>query len=298
MSRAAASLLDRQRIVVGWVHSSYDRIINIRTPASRLMTLQGGGRLRAPLALSCAGKLEDLVPALATGAMVVRHIEGVVGPSGALKLRFTQAMEWDGHVRPLTSLTDSELFRNADQLEAWLMQHASGRGLASLLPALRGKDSNLSPSGRKILARLKPLLAGRQASTDVLLQMAGSVLGLGEGLTPSGDDFLAGLLAALHISGRRKGLLPPPAHQLLLKTVMNETSDLSAEFIRCALEGNFAESVVLLVEALFVQDQHAWCSHAACLAGSGHSSGIDAMVGMVVGCRFLSKNKHMSFPSG
>jgi len=234
--------------------------------------------------------MEDLVPALAAGAMVVRHVEGVVGPSAALKLRFSRATEWDGRVRPLTSLTGSELYRNADQLEAWLMQHASGRGLASLLPALRGKDSNLSPSGRKILAPLKPLLAGRHPSTTALLQMAGNVLGLGEGLTPSGDDFLVGLLAALRLSGRQKGLLPAPDRHRFLKTVMVETSDLSAEFIRCALEGNFAEPVVLLVESLFVQDPSAWPSNAACLAGTGHSSGIDAMVGMVVGCRFLGNS--------
>ena len=126
--------------------------------------------------------------------------------------------------------------------------------------------------------------------------MAGSVLGLGEGLTPSGDDFLVGLLATLHISGRRNDLLPLPAHQRLLKTVMIQTSDLSAGFIRCAMEGHFAEPVVVLVDSLFVQDRYAWPSHAACLAGAGHSSGIDAMVGLVVGCRFLGKNKYRSSP--
>ena len=46
-SQAAASL-PPQQAVMGRVHSCYARIINVRTPGGRLLTLQGEGMLQAP----------------------------------------------------------------------------------------------------------------------------------------------------------------------------------------------------------------------------------------------------------
>ena len=53
-SQAAASLLPPQQAVIGRVHSCYARIINVRTPSGRLLTLQGEGMLQAPLGLALA----------------------------------------------------------------------------------------------------------------------------------------------------------------------------------------------------------------------------------------------------
>ena len=53
-SQAAASLLTPEQEVMGWVHSCYARIINVRTPSGRLLTLQGEGMLQAPLGLALA----------------------------------------------------------------------------------------------------------------------------------------------------------------------------------------------------------------------------------------------------
>jgi hypothetical protein len=117
--------------------------------------------------------------------------------------------------------------------------------------------------------------------------MAARVLGLGEGLTPSGDDLLVGLLAVLHAAGRAKALLPPPVRRRFLRDVMDGTSDLSAEFLRSAVHGDFSEPVVLLVRSLFAPVPREWRSRARALAAVGHSSGVDAMVGMILGSRLL-----------
>jgi hypothetical protein len=276
---------------VGWVHSCYDHIINIHTPTGRLLTLQGEGSLKSPLALSVAWKLDEALPLLPVGALVVRQVGGVAAPPAALKLILDGAQEWDGRLSPLASLTASGLYRNADELGTWVIQNAFGRGLAPLLLALQGKGNDLSPLGRKVLDVLRPLLAYHQLSTASLIEVAARVLGLGEGLTPSGDDLLVGLLSVLHITGRLNAVLPTPMRPRFLKEVMARTSDLSAEFIRCALEGDFAEPVVLLARSLFDQEPYAWPLHATSLAATGHSSGIDAMVGMVLGCRLVASSR-------
>jgi hypothetical protein len=139
---------------------------------------------------------------------------------------------------------------------------------------------------------LAPLLAAPELSSVAVLETTTQLLGLGEGLTPSGDDLWIGLLAVLHITGRLEEVFPSNAHQRVLQDVLARTSDLSAEFIRCALEGDFAEPVALFVRSLFASGWREWHAYARSLAAVGHSSGVDAMVGIVLGCRLLARLRH------
>ncbi len=289
LSRAAASILQRQRAVVGWVHSCYGRVINIRTPTGRLLTLQGRGRLKGPLAISICGDMERLVSLASTGALVIRDFPGTVATPAALKLVLDDAMVWEGGISPVPSVTGAEIYTIADRLETWMVEAVSGRGLAVLLPVLSGGGNDLSPLDRKVLDAFSPFFLGDRLSTESLFEGACRVLGVGGGLTPSGDDLLVGLMAALHVTGQVDMLLPTPIRYRFLEKVKTETSDLSGEFLRCALEGDFAESIGLLVRSLFGQRPEAWSLHAASLATMGHSSGIDAMVGIVLGCRLMAR---------
>ena len=79
-----------------------------------------------------------------------------------------------------------------------------------------------------------------------------------------------------------------PVREQFYECVRLGTSQLSGEFLRCAFEGHFAEPLVLLVRALCTLATDAWLAHAATLAAVGHSSGVDAMVGIALGCRLLA----------
>jgi hypothetical protein len=287
-TRAAARILQHEQPVVGRVHSCYDHTVNIRTPSGRILTLQAEGLLRAPLAISLAGEMEELLPFPPVGTPVVQHIQNVdVGP-GALKLIFSGTTEWDGRVHPMTQPTAFALSGKAEELSAWLMRHASGCGLAIVLPHLEGTVGHLSFVNRKMVEVIRPFLAGRELSADFLFEIVDRLLGLGEGLTPSGDDLLVGLIVVLHKIGMSEASLPSARHGRFLQEVMAKTSDLSSEFLRCGMEGDFAEPLVLLVDSLFAQEPDVWPLHAANLAAWGHSSGVDAMVGMVLGCRLAA----------
>jgi len=252
------------------------------------LTLHDNGPLKAPLALSIKDKIKIMSSTIPVGTMVVKDAPMDVRYSGALHLIFSEAEEWDGRVTPVMSLTDSEICAKADKLETWLMKHHLQSGLARLLPALRGSENNFSSINSRVLGALKPLLDGCYLSGDALLKVASQVVGLGEGLTPSGDDLLIGLLAVLHMTGRMKNMLPVRAQSRFLNRVKVQTSDLSCEFIRSAIEGNFSEPVVLLARSLFARESCAWPFHASKLASIGHSSGIDLMVGIVFGCRLIA----------
>jgi hypothetical protein len=288
-SQAAASLLRRQQEVIGRVHSCYARIINVRTPGGRLLTLQWEGLLQAPLGLALATDVAALGTHLPVGALVVQDMPTARGYPAALRLRCINTLVWDGQLPAQPGLTPSALASMACGLADWLCLHTPERGLTPLLLALEHGPGGLSATNAAAYTALAPLCSGRQEFVvTTLLTLVKVLVGLGEGLTPSGDDFLVGLLAVLHVTGFLPCRAGSPLHTQFCQCIRLGTSQLSGEFLRCAFEGHFAEPLVMLVRSLCAPVMDAWPAHAATLAAVGHSSGVDAMVGIALGCRLLA----------
>ena len=140
-SQAAARLVHPQQVLIGRVHSCYARIINLQTPAGRLLTLQGEGRLQAPLALALATDVEALGAHLPIGALVVQDISAATGYPAALRLRCTAVPVWDGSLPASPRLTPPVLAHIATALATWLSRYAPMRGLAPLARLCRRRVS-------------------------------------------------------------------------------------------------------------------------------------------------------------
>jgi hypothetical protein len=288
-SQAAASLLPPQQEVIGQVHSCYARIINVRTPGGRLLTFQGEGLLQAPLGLALATDVAVLGTHLPVGALVIQDMPTARSYPAALRLYCLDALVWDGQVPAQPGLTTSALAGMAYGLADWLCLHTPERGLTPLLLALEHGPMGLSATHAAAYTALAPLCSGRQEFVvTTLLTLVKALVGLGQGLTPSGDDFLVGLLAVLHVTGSLPCRAGSPLHTQFCQCIRLGTSQLSGEFLCCAFEGHFAEPLVMLVQALCAPASDAWPAHAATLAAVGHSSGVDAMVGIALGCRLLA----------
>jgi hypothetical protein len=279
-SLAAAALLQRHTPRVGRIHSCYARILNIQTADGELLTLQGPGWLQAPCAASLAVNLESYATRCVPGDLVAQARE----EPAALHLATAGATLWDGRLFPMPNLTMATHRDAADKLTQWLVQHARERGVVPVLDALNGIRVR-SPLHRRICNALATVLAGRRVSADALRVLAARVIGLGEGLTPSGDDLLVGLLAVLHLAGYAPILLHAPTW---LNSLMANTTDLSAAFILGALKGHFAEPIVRFMQVLYRIEARDWQARAADLARVGHSSGVDAMVGMAFANQLLA----------
>lgn len=102
------------------------------------------------------------------------------------------------------------------------------------------------------------------------------LVGLGEGLTPAGDDFLIGVLAALEwmgADGPRRRLTQALAGRL------DGTTTLSRAFLARAMEGEYSQPVLDLFRAL--EDPAATAQATARLCAIGHSSGSDMLGGIL-----------------
>lgn len=163
--------------------------------------------------------------------------------------------------------------------KAWadLREHAPRESLARVLHSRQavvqpGRDA---PWGTAIATGVRLLLDGREA------EGVGSLCGAGIGLTPSGDDFLTGHLAARHLL-TRLGLdrFTIPLTQFARHAV--HTTLLSRVAMALAAEGCFVVRVKAYVEALARGDIETVRLHAREILRMGFTSGADMLTGLLL----------------
>lgn len=125
----------------------------------------------------------------------------------------------------------------------------------------------------------------RAGGVEAVQHAASRLVGLGAGLTPTGDDFLCGFhAAALCRSGARPGdsrLLA--ALGQAVRERLGATTALSATLLRSALAGHFFEPLMALAEACAGKPGCGAPAAVLRLASVGHSSGLDAATGFFYG---------------
>ena len=106
--------------------------------------------------------------------------------------------------------------------------------------------------------------------------------GLGRGLTPQGDDFVAGLLFALHL---REWLFGESVKQVIadIQTAAQSNNPFSRAMLDCAAQGRAFERLKNLVVSLFGTDAGLIEAGTRELTAIGASSGADIAVGLLFG---------------
>ena len=105
------------------------------------------------------------------------------------------------------------------------------------------------------------------------------LLGLGPGLTPSGDDFLGGAmiaLAALGEPGRARRLA-----DLILPSAAHLTGKISVAHLACAAKGEGAAALHGALAVLARPEPGAMGTALAAIDRIGHCSGWDGLAGAV-----------------
>lgn len=134
-----------------------------------------------------------------------------------------------------------------------------------------GRRNALSAHAEPALAALDEWLDGRS-----LAGAAQGLIGLGPGLTPSGDDYFAGMLVALRAAGR--GPLADALWRWLRPRLDERTSSLSAAHLAAAAAGEAHEALHACVAKL-LGGAGDWAALLARLGTLGHCSGWDGLAG-------------------
>ncbi len=119
-----------------------------------------------------------------------------------------------------------------------------------------------------------------------LLQEANALVGLGEGLTPSGDDFLGGLLFCVNTIQRLyPGFinLDSSEQALFIESTRQRTHLISFTLLKDLTNGQAVEPLHELIHSVLSDQPPESIRPVSCLTQIGHSTGWDLLTGVLTG---------------
>jgi hypothetical protein len=201
-------------------------------------------------------------------------------PAPAAPSRVAAAIAAARAVLPPPAL-DGELLAAADL--------RATKGLAAGAPRLLERPPAPAPAstGLAAVARQPRGRAAAPAPTWTGLAAAARRLaGVGPGLTPAGDDVLAGLLLA----ERFKGSDPAGAWRAVAPALPATTS-IGRVYLRAAARGECAQPVARVLDAALRGDAEAAARRAPALAGWGATTGPALLAGVAAGFRHSGERR-------
>ena len=208
--------------------------------------------------------------------------EGINFESSELRIDFKNAKVWSPEK---LILIETEMEYQRQRMRYFVDQLYNldpSKGWAFLVP---GQPQNSLEAA--IIRMTNDFTAAfRNADLDACLAASRPILGLGGGLTPSGDDWLAGFLL-LH-TRRNQALgesfgFQAAFEKSLVAMAFERTTSISANRIEAACMGWAEDLFMRVVDDLYTQNEILTESDLHTIVNFGHSSGVDTCMGIWVG---------------
>ncbi len=293
-SRAVRPMFE-QSTCAGSIHSVFHRAVNVAIGgtmlsflSSELPHMPNGVRLRPAL-------MEVLVQVLLPGMEVWVGDGRLLIPDCDFSLCLPEAAPWEPRPDIEGYSWQREMVSQHERLLArYLADRPQRGGLAVLVGTLLlGQAVQEMPMARMALPKLRLLAraAWRQDMAGVE-EAARGLAGLGPGLTPAGDDVLAGFAAVMALlSARLSEDGVPRSHvaEVIAAVARPRTTMLSGVLLEYAARGEVAEHVGELLLALASPGVESGAVlHAADkLLAFGATSGGDMLLGVLLGLRAM-----------
>ena len=242
------------------VHSVFNRVVNI-TNQNRLLSVAASGMGSSSAFLTLPGNFVDL--GVAAGEECVLHAGQLVIANNIIN--FNDVPVWKGPVtkeyrhskvkKDNITAFKAVLDRKATPQSAWI--------------SINGNTES----------RFRGLNAITELRKDPSLVR--NLIGLGPGLTPSGDDMLVGFLAIANHTCENRDYVS--ALHSAVSVSLNKTVDLSAKMLANALDCDYYGSIQDCIRDLCEGEKEDIYISAASLINIGATSGTDIACGMFFG---------------
>lgn len=296
---AAARLTPRPE--PGSVESVYRSAVNVGIRGGGRVCLQPAGTPLHPYSVTVPAARHDLGAGAAflgacRGEAVFLSRQAIEFAGGRLSISLGGAEVWDSRLEPVASHEAGRAGRiregvwrgvvaaagddlKAGQVTSHFLRAAMEHG-GTPLERDRGLDGLMADATRGHLAALSEALGARRvAGLETLLER---LVGFGGGLTPSGDDFLLGLLAASRFLSTAAGRDTMTATVAgVLPTLAAATTSESCRMLEAAVAGHYPEPILGLLHAAGENDGEGVRRWAGCLGELGATSGQDMLAGVL-----------------
>jgi len=276
------------------VVSSYDHACNLQNSTGALIALvtppYGNGPFH--IVIPAVG-LSTVNIKVNTNPYISLHTDKLTGEDFTILL--TPAQYWNPLLPPLTHFAAStftyllNLYRASD-----VSSIAIGVDSAVSKSLTAGQSGALAQTSyaMRVQQGIRALRTGLTTENKSLLEEGVYRLaGLGPGLTPAGDDFLVGLLAALYAGGplltRKPWAVLQAQCEQIATVAASRTTTLSATWLTCAGQGAFGETWHDLINRINQQKKTLIAQALTRILATGASSGADALSGFLWGMQLM-----------
>ncbi len=255
------------------IHSRFSRAVNFfssdATSTSRLISVVNTE--------IDAGPVNIVISGLNTGQINSLFVDDNFIQLNGVKLALNESNRFEskldfGHVNI------GRFDRNLNFFRTYLVQHSHPKSLVFLLDGKRKENFNKS-FGREYVKKFQ--LATNKIFCSEPVEGIKMIRGMGFGLTPSGDDFLSGILIALNIIQALYRADLTASINEIYKTAQGN-NPLSNTFLKCARDGLLFERFKKLVYSLLYLSKEDVFDHVQDLLSVGSTSGADQGVGFLM----------------
>ena len=258
------------------VHSAFPSVLNLELEGSgRLVSLRAvrGGGLPHEVVLDRAEALEGWELSAGARAEVTEGAIRLPAPSGILVVDLRGAARLPRRtLPPIVHLGAAHRACTQDLA-------ARQEGCELRIDALRRECGAATAMGERLRGAALDLAAAARGPLMPLRRAVAALVGLGPGLTPAGDDFLCGLLAAARAAD--PALITALGDAV--EASLGRTTSIGAFLLRWAVEGFWPTALVDLAEGLAGEREAEALAGLAELCQLGHSSGCDLATGFLFG---------------
>lgn len=288
-----------------YVHSVYERTINLMLDG-QLVALQTANSPVSPISiilpLDEAG-MRDL--RVQKGDLV--SFDGTILSVGCTEINLDSlASIYDDQLSSYSVTKNLQaivltLINKSDRTGFSILTNPKSRSEDLVLSYVQGLLHKIADRCNKIQSIASEDDADLQSLYSNISSSLSSLIGVGTGLTPSGDDFLTGILSTFTAfpDSFDRTLI-----NLLRDSVYNhlaDTNEISRSFIMCALNGKFSLPLIELYDRICSKDPNGESSETFLddeqidvllkkFLAIGHSSGIDTLTGIWWSMTYLFKN--------
>jgi hypothetical protein len=273
------------------VHSVFRAVLNLET-RDGLITIGGPSVEPLPHGLCIRGPIDFRATGLRTGQDVILDRRRIRIPAFDIDIDLSRAASWS----PRLLLADPHLARARWRIRAPEIRRLVAAAVRARPGSRDGLGDLIDHDGRALLGPVARLAAPRLERFAAALRHADpaaagmaaeSLLGLGPGLTPSGDDALVGMAAAVTALAT-PGTLDASFLRRAVDTASTRTTAVSATFLRHAAAGEFSGGLHGLMAAFIGPDPSDMVATIERSVAYGATSGADTLVGVFMGLDALA----------
>jgi len=231
----------------GKIVSIFSKAVNLRLPAGVLIGFVAHDSQMSPYSILVPELFSDdgSMPYGITRGEVVRASTSTIAV-GPHVIDLSMASTWSGRLPRSIGGTLSDVRVCLQMVQTALSEAGAPDGLLEVVlqtkrPTIFGKRA------REIVASVRREVEAEQ----VIIRGLSSLVGLGIGFTPSGDDFLSGAFLAQELTGSAGGSLEAEE----IRAVLSKTNDGGRTLLTGVLERQFTRYLLRLGEALVEADR-------------------------------------------